>query len=119
MKIVSTAEMRAIDRAATQRFGVASLTLMENAGAAVAGYVLDDRQHAAFEEPVARRSGKLGDAVRLGTVGSVADHRMRPGNWNVEHRQAVDRDAEISEIVGNQPGTEPDRNLGLRVRQRS
>jgi ADP-dependent NAD(P)H-hydrate dehydratase / NAD(P)H-hydrate epimerase len=39
MKIVSAEEMRAIDRATSERFGVSSLTLMENAGAAVADYV--------------------------------------------------------------------------------
>jgi ADP-dependent NAD(P)H-hydrate dehydratase / NAD(P)H-hydrate epimerase len=36
MKIVTAAEMRAVDRATSERFGVASLTLMENAGGAVA-----------------------------------------------------------------------------------
>jgi hydroxyethylthiazole kinase-like uncharacterized protein yjeF len=40
MKIVTTEEMRAIDRVTSERFGVPSLTLMENAGAAVADYVL-------------------------------------------------------------------------------
>ena len=40
MKIVTAEEMRAIDRATSDRFGVPSLTLMENAGAAVAEYVL-------------------------------------------------------------------------------
>ncbi|HZW92602.1 MAG TPA: NAD(P)H-hydrate dehydratase [Candidatus Eremiobacteraceae bacterium] len=40
MKIVCAEEMRAIDRATSERFGVPSLTLMENAGAAVADYVL-------------------------------------------------------------------------------
>ena len=40
MKIVSAAEMRAIDRATSERFGVSSLTLMENAGSAVAEFVL-------------------------------------------------------------------------------
>ncbi len=39
MKIVSAAEMRAIDRATSERFGVPSLTLMENAGTAVAQHV--------------------------------------------------------------------------------
>jgi ADP-dependent NAD(P)H-hydrate dehydratase / NAD(P)H-hydrate epimerase len=42
MKIVSAAEMREIDRATSKRFGVPSLTLMENAGSAVAGFVLSD-----------------------------------------------------------------------------
>jgi len=32
MKIVSAAEMREIDRVTSDRFGVPSLTLMENAG---------------------------------------------------------------------------------------
>jgi NAD(P)H-hydrate epimerase len=40
MKIVSAEEMRAIDRATSERYGVPSLTLMENAGTAVADYVL-------------------------------------------------------------------------------
>ena len=40
MKIVTTAEMREIDRASSERFGIPSLTLMENAGSAVASFVL-------------------------------------------------------------------------------
>jgi hydroxyethylthiazole kinase-like uncharacterized protein yjeF len=40
MKIVTAAEMRAIDRITSESFGVPSLTLMENAGAVVADYVL-------------------------------------------------------------------------------
>ena len=40
MKIVTAAEMREIDRATSERFGVHSLTLMENAGAAVADFAL-------------------------------------------------------------------------------
>ena len=36
MKITTAAEMREIDRLTTERFGVHSLTLMENAGTAVA-----------------------------------------------------------------------------------
>src|SRR6202795_2516230 len=42
MKIVSAAEMREIDRATSERFGVPSITLMENAGAAVARFVVSD-----------------------------------------------------------------------------
>src|SRR5258708_19218899 len=42
MKIVSAAEMREIDRATSERFGVSSITLRENAGSAVARFVLSD-----------------------------------------------------------------------------
>ena len=38
MKIVTAEEMRAIDRATTEKYGVPSLTLMENAGIAVAEF---------------------------------------------------------------------------------
>lgn len=40
MKIVTAAEMRVIDRVTTEKFGLPSLTLMENAGSAVAEHVL-------------------------------------------------------------------------------
>ena len=40
MKIVTAAEMREIDRVTTAKYGVPSLTLMENAGGAVAEFVL-------------------------------------------------------------------------------
>lgn len=46
MKIVTAAEMRAIDRATTEKYGIPSLTLMENAGAAVAEFAL---KHFDFE----------------------------------------------------------------------
>jgi hydroxyethylthiazole kinase-like uncharacterized protein yjeF len=48
MKIVTAEEMRATDRATSERFGVPSLTLMENAGSAVAEYVL--AQYAAAQK---------------------------------------------------------------------
>ena len=41
MKIVTAAEMREIDRVTSERFGVPSLTLMENAGTAVARFVVE------------------------------------------------------------------------------
>jgi ADP-dependent NAD(P)H-hydrate dehydratase / NAD(P)H-hydrate epimerase len=50
MKIVTAEEMRAIDRASSERFGVPSLVLMENAGASVADYVLS--HHASAEHIV-------------------------------------------------------------------
>lgn len=46
MKIVTAEEMRAIDRATTEKYGIPSLTLMENAGSAVAEFAL---KHFDFE----------------------------------------------------------------------
>lgn len=42
MKIVSAAEMREIDRVTSERFGVPSLTLMENAGTAIADFIISN-----------------------------------------------------------------------------
>ena len=40
MKILSVAEMREVDRLTTERYGIPSLTLMENAGASVAEFIV-------------------------------------------------------------------------------
>src|SRR5690349_22304799 len=40
MKIVTAAEMREVDRVTSERFGVPSLSLMENAGTAVAEFAV-------------------------------------------------------------------------------
>jgi len=39
VKILSAAEMREVDRLTTTRYGVPSVTLMENAGASVAQFI--------------------------------------------------------------------------------
>jgi hydroxyethylthiazole kinase-like uncharacterized protein yjeF len=46
MKIVSAAEMREIDKVTSERFGIPSIQLMDNAGAAVARFVLSEYPHA-------------------------------------------------------------------------
>lgn len=46
MKIVTAQEMRDIDRVTTERYGVPALTLMENAGRAVAEFVVKNYPHA-------------------------------------------------------------------------
>ncbi|HMB82610.1 MAG TPA: NAD(P)H-hydrate dehydratase [Terriglobales bacterium] len=69
MKIVSAAEMREIDRATSERFGVPSLTLMENAGAAVAGFVLSDY-------PQAERVGILCGKGNNGGDGFVVARKL-------------------------------------------
>src|SRR5260370_8008142 len=45
-KIVSAAEMREIDSATSERFGIPSINLMENAGSAVAHFTLSDSPQA-------------------------------------------------------------------------
>src|SRR6266851_9012913 len=69
MKIVSAAEMREIDRATAERFGVSSITLMENAGAAVARFVLSDY-------PQAERVGILCGKGNNGGDGFVVARKL-------------------------------------------
>jgi NAD(P)H-hydrate epimerase len=69
MKIVSTAEMREIDRSTAERFGIPSLTLMENAGAAVARFVLSDY-------PQAERVGILCGKGNNGGDGFVVARKL-------------------------------------------
>ncbi len=65
--------------------------------------MLDDRQHAAFEQPLARGAAERGDLGRLGAVGTVADHRVGARHRRqVQHRRGVDGDAEPGEIVGGE-----------------
>ena len=69
MKIVSAAEMREIDRITSERFGVPSTSLMENAGAAVARFVLS-------EYPQAERVGIVCGKGNNGGDGFVVTRRL-------------------------------------------
>ena len=70
MKIVTAAEMRVIDRASSERFGVPSLTLMENAGTAAADFVLHDYAGA-------RRVGVICGKGNNGGDGFVAARKLQ------------------------------------------
>jgi ADP-dependent NAD(P)H-hydrate dehydratase / NAD(P)H-hydrate epimerase len=69
MKIVSAAEMREIDRVTSERFGVPSLTLMENAGTAVAMFVVS-------QYPEAKRIGVFCGKGNNGGDGFVAARKL-------------------------------------------
>jgi NAD(P)H-hydrate epimerase len=76
MKIVTAAEMREIDRITSERFGVPSLTLMENAGTAVTEFVLE-------RYPQARRIGVICGKGNNGGDGFVAARKLREAGREV------------------------------------
>jgi NAD(P)H-hydrate epimerase len=76
MKIVTAAEMREIDRVTSQQFGVPSLTLMENAGTAVAEFVLS-------RYPDAKRVGVICGKGNNGGDGFVAARRLQQAGREV------------------------------------
>ena len=61
MKIVTAAEMREIDRITTEKYGVPSLTLMENAGGGVARFVLQQYPQAKRITVVCGKGNNGGD----------------------------------------------------------
>ena len=77
MKIVSAAEMREIDRVTSERFGVPSLTLMENAGTAVAEFVLS-------QYPSAKRIGVICGKGNNGGDGFVAARKLHDAGREVD-----------------------------------
>jgi NAD(P)H-hydrate epimerase len=76
MKIVSAAEMREVDRVTSEKFGVPSLTLMENAGTVVADFVLS-------KYPNAKRIGVICGKGNNGGDGFVAARKLRQAEKDV------------------------------------
>jgi NAD(P)H-hydrate epimerase len=77
MKITTAEEMRAIDRATIERFGVPSLALMENAGSAVARFILQNYTQANRITVVCGKGNNGGDgfviARKLHRAGRVVE----------------------------------------------
>src|SRR5579864_5207294 len=61
MRILSSKEMRAVDAATAEKFGVSLFALMENAGTAVARFVLDEFAHAGHITVVCGKGNNGGD----------------------------------------------------------
>lgn len=76
MKIVTAAEMREIDRVTSASFGVPSLTLMENAGSAVAQFVIE-------QYPAAKRIGVVCGKGNNGGDGFVAARKLHEAGRDV------------------------------------
>ena len=76
MKIVTTSEMREIDRITSERFGVPSLALMENAGTAVADFVLS-------QYPAAKRVGVICGKGNNGGDGLAAARKLHEAGREV------------------------------------
>ena len=77
MRITTAEEMRNIDRATTERFGVPSLTLMENAGSAIARFILQRYSEANRVAVICGKGNNGGDgfvvARKLHRAGRVVE----------------------------------------------
>jgi len=101
MKIVSAAEMREIDRVSSERFGVPSLTLMENAGSAVAEFVL-------ARYPDAKRIGVICGKGNNGGDGFVGARKLHQAGREVVTLLLADRSelrGDAGEMFGKLPLT--------------
>ncbi len=92
MKITTADEMREIDRATTERFGVPSLTLMENAGSAVAQFILEHYRHANRIAVICGKGNNGGDgfvvARKLHRAGRVVEVLLLAARRRVARRCA-------------------------------
>ena len=61
MKIVTSAEMREIDRLTAEKYGVPTRALMENAGTAVADYILENYPNAQSVGVICGKGNNGGD----------------------------------------------------------
>ena len=90
MKIVTAPEMREIDRVTSERFGVPSLTLMENAGTAVAEFTLS-------QYPAAKRITVICGKGNNGGDGFVIARKLHESGKDVRIVLLADR----SELRGD------------------
>src|SRR5579883_1890294 len=77
MKILTADEMRACDQATSEQFGVPSLTLMENAGQAVACFVLREFPHARHITVLCGKGNNGGDGFVAARALSQAGRKVK------------------------------------------
>jgi len=98
MKILSTAQMREVDRLTSEERGISSLTLMENAGAAVAGFCAKQFPHLSSRRIVVLcgKGNNGGDALvaarHLRAMGARADVWLLAKAEELHGDPAINRD---------------------------
>ena len=74
---------------------------------AMARQMFEHRQDPARQQALGDRPGDGRDLAGLGSVGAVADHRVRAGNKNIGQRKAIDIDPKNIELCRDQVTSEP------------
>src|SRR4051794_11930921 len=74
---------------------------------AVARNVLEYRQHATLLQTLCHRPRNGGDLAWFGSIGPLADNRVRAGHRHVGQWQTIDAYADITKIGRNQSRTQP------------
>jgi len=71
--------------------------------------MLQNRQHASVEQPVANGATNVGDQLRVIAKRSIANHFAGLRCRYVENRQAIDGDPDLAEIGSNEAAVKPSR----------
>ena len=83
------------------------------ARAAVSRQMLDHRDDAACKQPLRESPAHRGDPLRTLGKGPGANDGVGHRFGDVQHRRAIDRYPDFGQIMGDQPGDQAGRGLGL------
>ena len=79
-------------------------------GAAVAGKMLQHRQHPAGQETRGHRAANRRHLLRAPTIGAIADHLIGSPHRQIRDRQTVDVDAQLIQVLGDETRAEAGRS---------
>src|SRR5579862_3936401 len=65
--------------------------------------VFHDREDAAVHQTLDLGPGEIDDGDRIAREGAIADHAVGTFHRQIEDRYAVDIDADLGQVVGDQP----------------